>query len=425
MAMGNGDTTSARRPSARWSLSDHRILVLAITAGAVAANLYYGQTLLVDMAQGLGVGESTIGAIVASTQLSYAVGLVLLVPLGDVADRRRLVSILLAATMVVLAGVATAPNAAVLLIASIMLGLVNVTPQIALPLAVHLSRPADRGRVAGQIMTGLLTGILLSRTVAGIIGGQFGWRTMYGCAAVWTAVLLVACRRALPISPKTTDWAYRDLVANTFLLAVRTRGLRRPMLYGFLAFAVLTGFWTTLPARLSGAPFERGPTAVGLIALIGVGGALAAPRAGRIADMGRGRLVTLCGLLMIASSFCVLAAGRSSLVVLALGVVLLDVGYSAANSANQQRIFASAGETAARLNTIYVVTLFAGGTLGTNAALAIWQQWGWTGVCLFGGLLASAGAAAATTDFDFRGRRVRGDGPTPSEMPTPREQSVN
>ncbi len=395
-------------------LGTRTVWVLAVGAGATVASNYYSQPLLGEMARSLNVPQSLTGYVPALTQAGYALGLLLFVPLGDVFERRRLALTILWIGIASLIAVAVAPNYAWLAVASFLLGLTNITPQLLVPLAAHLAPPSQRGRVVGMVMGGLLVGILLSRTFAGLLGGSLGWRAVYWCAAALLMVLAFVLRATLPRSQPASDLSYAKLLTSMPVLLWEEPALRQSCLFGATSFGCFSIFWSTLTFRLEGPPFGYGSEVAGLFGLVGVAGVVAASLAGRLGDRFDPRRLILIGLTVTLSSFLALWALGDSLAGLAAGVLLLDAGVQGTHICNQTRIFAVRPEARNRLNTVYMVCYFLGGGLGSMLGAYAWSMWGWDGVCASGALMATVGLVAFFATALPRRGRVAGAEPAGS-----------
>lgn len=365
-------------------ISARLVLLLSIAAAATVANLYYAQPLLPEMARSLAVTAQEVGWVPVLTQVGYAVGLLLFIPLGDAVERRGLILGLVLASAAALVAAAVAPGAGWLAAASLAVGFFTVVPHVALPLAAHLADPGERGRVIGLIMSGVLAGILLARTAAGLVGGALGWRAVYALAAACMVLLWFGLARLLPPSPPERSVRYADLIASLVPLFRDEAELRRPSLIGAMVFASFSVFWTTLAFFLETPPYGWGAEAAGLFGLIGLAGALAVPRVGRLADRRGARFATGVSLLVALSSFAVFALLGRHLAGLVLGVVLLDVGVQSAHVANLARVHALDPAARSRRNTVYMVSYFAGGALGTWLGVRAWARFGWAGTCAAG-----------------------------------------
>lgn len=364
-----------------------RTLLFAVGGGAAVGNLYWAQPLLEEIASALHTSSSTAGLLVTVTQVGYALGILLLVPLGDVLDRRRLVPGVLVASAVALLLAAAAPTFGVLLGALALVGLTTVAGQLLTPLAGDLADPADRGRVVGTVASGMLTGILVSRTVSGLVAEAFGWRAIYVLAAVVAVVLAVLLRRAVPQLPRREALPYPRLIDSVFRVVAQHRSVRVTLVLGATSFAVFTMFWTALTFLLSAAPFGYSPAAIGLVGLAGLAGAVAAQRVGRLHDRGLSVPVTGAALALGLVSLVVAGTGARSIVVVLVAVVLLDVGVQAANVLNQTRLFAIDPAARSRLNTAFVTGNFVGGAIGSASASVLWGLGGWTAVTVGGAVL--------------------------------------
>jgi predicted MFS family arabinose efflux permease len=338
------------------------------------------------MTRSFGVTARTVGWVPMLTQVGYALGLLLFIPLGDALERRRLILVLVLASAAALLGAATAPGAGWLALASLAVGFFSVVPHVALPLAAHLAAPGQRGRVIGLIMSGILAGILLARTAAGLVGGAFGWRVVYAVAAAGMVGLVIGLARLLPPSPAERSVRYGELLASLLPLVRDEAELRRPSLIGAMVFAAFSVFWTTLAFFLETPPYHWGARGAGLFGLIGLSGALVAPSVGRLSDRRGPRFATGLALTVALASFAIFAAFGRNLAGLVLGVVLLDVGIQSTHVANLARVHALDPAARSRRNTVYMVSYFAGGALGTWLGVRAWESFGWAGVCAAGGV---------------------------------------
>ncbi|WP_260852642.1 MFS transporter [Curtobacterium pusillum] len=373
--------------SDRTGMTPARTLLFAIAGGAAVGNLYWAQPLLDEIASSLGTSAAVAGLLVTLTQVGYALGILLVVPLGDVLDRRRLVPGVLVASAVTLLFAAVAPSFAVLLVALALVGLTTVAGQLLIPLAGDLADPASRGRVVGTIASGVLTGILVSRTVSGLVADAFGWRTIYVVAAVAALVFAVLLRRAIPELDRRDRVRYPALIASVFRAVAAHRSVRVTLVISSAVFAVFTMFWTALTFLLSAEPFGYSTSAIGLVGLAGLAGAVAAQRVGRLHDRGVSVPVTGATIALVLVSLVVAGLGSRSIVVVLVAVVLLDVGVQATNVLNQTRLFAIDPAARSRLNTAFVTGNFVGGAIGSALASVLWNAGGWTAVTVGGAVL--------------------------------------
>lgn len=370
-------------------LSSRTRWALAIGCGLSVGNLYYLQPLLARVALDFGVSEGLAGLASTLAQVGYALGMLFVVPLGDVRERRSLVVAMLGVSVLLALATAFAPTFPLLLIASLGLGIATCSPQILVPFAAALAPEKDRGRVIGFVMAGLLLGILLARTFSGFVGGALGWRTVYLIAAGLAVLLAVALRLLLPKGEPSATVRYRDLMRSIITLAREEPVLRESAVYGALVFAAFSAFWTTLAFYLR--TKGLGPEATGLFGLVGAAGAFTAPAAGRLADRGGPRTTILFGIAGVLVSFVILLQG--SIPALIVGVLLLDVGVQATHVSNQSRFYALRPESRSRMNTFYMTLYFVGGSAGSAVGAGAWSVARWPGVCAFGILCAVLAAA--------------------------------
>ncbi|WP_260871654.1 MFS transporter [Bacillus sp. X1(2014)] len=369
------------------AMSKKLILLMSLACGMAVANLYYNQPLLADMGRTFHATAHQVSNIAMFTQIGYAVGMFLFVPMGDMKERRQLIASLLIAVTISLIGIATAQNLLWINLASLAVGVTTVAPQIILPLAAQLAAPMERGKVIGNIMGGLFIGILLARTVSGLIGGSLGWRTMYWIAAAMMLALAIILRTFLPKSYPESRLSYPGLYKSIGHLIVNQPILREASLIGAMLFGSFSVFWTSLSFFLEGEPYHYGSEVAGLFGLVGIVGVAGAPVVGRLAD--RFNAKTMVGLLTGISLLSYLFFGflGTSLWAIFVGVVLLDLGVQGAQVSNQTRIYSLIPEARSRLNTVYMVSYFLGGSLGSTLSGYAWSWWKWQGVCLTGGLM--------------------------------------
>ncbi len=367
------------------------VLLLAFTCGAAVANLYYAQPLLNTIAHAFSVSNSTAGLLVTVTQAGYVVGLALLVPLGDLLERRRLIAAMLLLAAAGLAAGAAAPSFAVFALAVAALGVTGVVAQIVVAMSSSLAGEHERGSVVGTVMSGLLIGILVARTISGLVAQLLGWRVIFVLAAVVMVLLAGVLRSALPRVPATERLRYPALLRSVLELVRNEPLLRQRMLLGATAFGCFSVLWTSVAFLLSGAPYHYGNAVIGLFGLAGLAGALAAPVAGRLADRGRGRAAMSGSILVLLLSWGLLAFGHSSVVALIAGIVVLDLGAQAMHISNQSAVYSLHGQARSRLTTAYMVAYFSGGVALSAATSALYSSGGWDAVCALGAATAAVG----------------------------------
>jgi predicted MFS family arabinose efflux permease len=387
------ETGAAPSAMPRGVMTPRLTLLFAVAGGAAVGNLYWAQPLLDFIARDLHASTATAGWLVTVTQVGYAAGIVLVVPLGDVLVRRRLIPVIMTCAAVALVGCALAPSFAVLLLAITALGLTTVAGQILTPLAGDLADDAHRGRVVGTVVSGLLTGILVSRTISGLVAGAAGWRAIFAAAAVVDIALAILLYRAIPPLPTKTRLRYPALIASVGTVIRRERTVRWTMVLGATAFGVFTLFWTALTFLLSGPPFSYPVSVIGLFGLAGLAGAITAQRAGRFHDRGWSLPVTGGAYTLAIVAFVVAGLAGHTVAGVLVAVVLLDIAVQAANILNQARILAISQEERSRLNTTFVFGNFVGGAIGSAVASVLWSVGGWTAVTTAGAALSVFGLA--------------------------------
>jgi predicted MFS family arabinose efflux permease len=361
------------------------MMLLASGAGFAVASLYYSQPMLGVLGADIGASDRAIGMVPMATQLGYALGILLLAPLGDRYDRRRIILIKAAVLTAALLLAGAAPSIGILLVASLVIGLSATMAQDIVPAAATLASEQHRGKVVGTIMTGLLMGILLSRVVSGGVAEYFGWRGMFIGAAVSIAAIGIACWRGLPRFKATTHLSYASLLGSLGKLVKHHPALRRAALAQGLLSVGFSAFWSTLAVMLHAAPFHLGSAAAGAFGLAGAAGALAAPLAGRIADRKGPELVTRLGIGLTTLSFAAMAlsstlSSHAQLVLLALAAIGFDLGVQATLVAHQTIVFGIEPGARSRLNAVLFVGMFIGMAAGAALGSLLLAQWGWIGV---------------------------------------------
>ncbi|WP_368396739.1 MFS transporter [Streptomyces sclerotialus] len=379
-------------------LSRGVVILFAVACGAAVANVYFSQPLLVTMGHDLAMSPALVGSVVTLTHVGYGLGLFFLVPLGDVADRRRLIVTQLLLLVVALAVVAAARTAALLLVGMAATGFLAVVTQTLVAFAASLAPPAGRGRVVGLVTSGVVVGILLARTASGLIADLAGWRSVYLASASLTALLALVLYRVLPRHSDATPTTlrYGQLLRSTVTLFARERLLRLRALFGLLVFAAFSTLWSAVALPLSESPYYLPHSAIGALGLIGVAGALAATVAGRLNDRGLSRRTTGIALALLGASWLPLAFTRSSLWALVVGVILLDLAVQAVHVTNQTLIYALHPEAGSRLIGGYMVFYSVGSATGAIAATSLYSVAGWHAVCALGAAFSCLGLALWT-----------------------------
>ncbi|HEV3186721.1 MAG TPA: MFS transporter [Acidimicrobiales bacterium] len=371
-------------------LSNGLITLMAVAIGVIVANLYYQQPLLHQISHDFHVGTARASLLMTLSQVGYAIGLAFVVPLGDVWPRRRLVVGIFVLAAVTMAVSASLTSFTILAVVTLVIGLSSVGGQVLIPLAADLAEPEQRGRVIARVMTGLLLGVLLSRTVSGLIAQLSSWRVVYWSAAGLLAIMAVVLHRVLPKEAAREHVAYRKLVGGVFSLFVTQRQLRRRAYLGAVIFASNNALWTTLSFLLAGAPFHYSNAVIGLFGLFGVAGVLAANAAGHQADRQRTRASTVIFATLMLLAFVILALGRNTVILLALGIIVLDTGMQGMQITNQSLIYGLLPGGRSRLNSAYMVSAFVGASIGSYLAGQLYAHFGWYGDCWLGGGLGVA-----------------------------------
>ena len=377
------------------------VLLLASGAGLAVASLYYSQPMLGILATDMGASTQDIGLVPTLTQLGYALGILLLAPLGDRHDRRQIILIKAILLVASLLATAFAPSLGILLAASLAIGLTATLAQDIVPAAATLAPAARRGKVVGTVMTGLLLGILLSRVVSGFVADHFGWRSMFVVAAAGVAVIGIAVWRGLPRFAPTTTLPYRALLASLWALMRRHASLRQAALAQGLLSLGFSAFWSTLAVMLHAKPFEMGSAVAGAFGLAGAAGALAAPLAGHLADRRGPALVTRLGAGLTAISFAALCLSpflstTGQLWLLGIGTLGFDLGVQTALIAHQTIVYGIDPGARSRLNAVLFVGMFIGMAAGSTLGSTVLAHWGWPAVT---GLATAASLAALVVRF--------------------------
>ncbi|GCF07825.1 MFS transporter [Dictyobacter arantiisoli] len=384
---------------------DRRLVWLMAVACALAvANLYYIQPMLASMARDFSVSVGQVGVVATMGQVGYACGLLLIIPLGDNYNQRKLIVGMLVAVIIALVAMALAPSILLVTVASFLVGLATVVPQLIIPYAASLAPEKARGQVVGTVMSGLLIGILLARTLSGFIAAQWGWREMYWIAAVMMIVLAVVVRFFLPndLSAKGS-MSYPQLLHSLWDLLREESILREVIIFGSMAFGAFSAFWVTLSFYLETPPYHFGSEVAGLFGLVGVVGALAASLVGKIADRRDPRFANGVSLVITLISFVLMWLAGQWLVGLIIGTILLDLGTQANQVTSQARIYSIRPEARNRMNTVYMFCYFVGGSLGSMLGTFGWGVAKWNGVSL----VACAFLVVALVAYAWRTLKLR------------------
>ncbi|MFJ2648067.1 MFS transporter [Streptomyces sp. NPDC087420] len=380
------------------------VLLLAFACGVTVANIYYAQPLLSPIASTFGVSAGSTALVVTLTQLGYALGLVLLLPLGDLLENRALASRTLLVTAAALVAAGLSPYFGVFLAASVLVGTTSVVAQILVSFGVHLAPERERGKFVGTVMSGLLLGILLARTVSSLVAAAWGWRAIYLISAVLMVALSVLLVRMLPERRPVHSGSYPKLLLSLGHLVREEPALRRRAVIQALMFGAFSCFWTSVAFELI-TRHHLGQVGIGAFALVGAAGAAAAPLAGRLSDRGHARVGSGLALVLAAGALVLACLGAGSLILLALAGVLLDFAVQSHQVFSQREIFGLRADARARVNTVFMGSVFLGGAAGSGIAGILHDGHGWTGVTLFGAALPVVGLAVWTVST-LRQRRT-------------------
>lgn len=356
------------------------ILLFAITGGVAVGNLYTAQPLLNDIALSFGAQPDSASMLITFTQPGYATGILLLVPLGDIRNRRRLIPAILFLSALSLCLTAVAPSMPLLMAAMALTGLTTVAGQLLTPFAGDLASPSQLGKVLGTIISGMLIGILLSRTVSGVIADFLGWRAVYFIAAGGALILAFLMLRMLPADIPRQHLSYRELMRSLLSTIAESATVRITLLIAACGFLVFTLFWTSLTFLLSSAPYSYTVSQIGLTGLAGLAGALMARRAGILHDRGHSVMATGLALLLALVAIGVAAWGRNNLYLIILAIILIDIAVQTLNVLHQTRIISINPAMRSRLSTIFVVSNFIGAAVGSALAGILWRAGGWSAV---------------------------------------------
>ncbi|MCA9792650.1 MAG: MFS transporter [Candidatus Eremiobacteraeota bacterium] len=359
-----------------------RLLWLLTTAAAVtAANIYISQPLLEEIGHSFGQPPAHTGLVLTLTQLGYVAGLILLAPLGDVVEKRRLLLAMLGVDVLVTLAAGLTTNFAIFLVLAFVVGLTNVQAQIVFP---YVAGHHNGNRNLGIVLSACLVGVLLSRTFSGLIGEHLGWRAVYFAMALGLSLLALVLYQTMPAAPPDEELSYSRLLASLYQLFLSRPQVRSIALTGALIYGSLTAFWASLAFYLQGPAFRLGPEAVGAFGLIGLAGAMASNLTGRYLDRLQVKQFLLALIAMMLLSYLVLLVSGPSIPTLVAAVILLDLGAQGASVSNQSEIYRLYSDARTRLNTIYKVVYFLGAALGSALSTWAWQHEGWAGVCLVG-----------------------------------------
>lgn len=362
----------------------HLLLLLAVISGLAVANLYYNQPLLNDICRDLRVNEFTANLIPMVTQIGYALGLLFIIPLGDLYSRRRIIVVNFSLLSVSMLSIALSKNVGFVLASSLITGICSVMPQIFIPIASQFSKPEDKSKNVGVLVSGLLTGILGSRVISGIVGEYWGWRTMYYLAAVIMLFCIFIVLRIIPDMAVNYKGTYKELMKSLFAIFRQRKDIRLSSLRAGLCFGSFLSLWACLAFKLSGEPFYAGNNIIGMLGLCGVAGALTASLVGRYVRILGVKRLNYIGCLIIIVSWSIMYVFQNTYLGFIVGIMLIDIGMQCIQLSNQTYVLTSLPNASNRVNTIFMTTYFVGGALGTFLAGTFWHVMQWDGVVAVG-----------------------------------------
>ncbi len=389
--------SSAQQASVSFVLT----FVLAVSAGAIVANIYYAQPLDGLIGAALHLPPWGVGLVMTLMQIGYGLGLVFLVPLGDLVENRRLIVAILLLNGAALLGLSLTSTISTFFVFALLVGITSATVQIIIPFSAHLAPARQRGQVVGNVMSGLLMGIMLSRPTASFLAHYGNWRLVFGLSGGLMFALALVLSFALPTFPRRSELTYGKILRSLGPLLVNVPELRRRGGYQAALFGAFSLFWTAVPLFLAGSTFSLTQQGIGLFALVGTAGAFIAPLAGRIADRGWSRPATGCAMIMVLLSFGLVAIGGAigSMIVLVIGAVILDAGVALNLVLSQRTIYSLAADIRARLNGLFIALFFVGGAFGSALASFAYALGGWPATCLAGAGFAALALCAYATEF--------------------------
>ncbi|WP_259445683.1 MFS transporter [Paenibacillus lautus] len=360
-------------------------LLFAIACGMSVANIYFAQPLLDELSYEFNLDYAVIGILITVTQIFYALGLLLLVPLGDLLNQRRLIIGQMAISVAALVIVGTASSGAMLFAGLALVGLLAVVTQTIVAFVATVAAPAERGRAVGMVTSGIVIGILLARTISGVLKDLAGWRSVYLVSAALMLFMVYALYKVLPnVERKVKTLSYSQLLKSVLVLFLQERLLRVRAVLAMLIFTAFSILWTPLVLPLSAPPLSLSHSAIGAFGLVGVVGALAAAKAGKLADRGYGQRTTGIALSLLLLSWLPISYTERSLFALVIGIILLDLAVQAVHVTNQSMIFALRPQARSRMVAGYMIFYSIGSAAGSIASTHIYAQYGWHGVCMLG-----------------------------------------
>ena len=380
------------RTSENATLTPFLKYLITIGCGVVVANLYYCQPLLGALSRAFHVSEESASFVNICSQMGYGLGLFFIVPLGDMLARRKLLIWMHLLAALTLLGFAFSPDIEWLYFFSVCVGITSTACQVFIPLAMHLASDEDRGKILGIILGGLLTGILLSRSLSGFAAQYFGWQSIYFISTGFMIIMAFLVWKYIPGEQPAFKGNYWKLIRSLFQLFKEQKIIRESAWIGACLFGAISAFWSTMAFFLEKSPFEYSLSMIGLFGIIGAGGALISPVVGRITDSQGPFKPMRFGILMMMAGYLILFEGKNGIALVIAGIILIDMGLQCTHIPNLSRNYSLLPDARTRLNTIYMTFFFIGGTLGSSIGSIAWNIGGWTSVCIVGIIMVALGS---------------------------------
>jgi predicted MFS family arabinose efflux permease len=366
--------------------------LITIGCGVIVANLYYCQPLLGEFSRYFKVSEESASFVNICSQMGYGLGLFFIVPLGDMLARRGLLIWMHLLAALALIGTGFSPNINWLYFFSIAVGITSTACQVFIPLAMHLASEDERGKVLGILMGGLLTGILLSRSLSGFVAEYLGWQAVYFISSGFMIIMSFLIWKFIPGEQPSFKGSYWQLMRSLFSLFKEQPVIRESAWIGACLFGAISAFWATMAFFLEKPPFGYSLSVIGLFGIIGAGGALVAPFIGRVTDKYGPFKPMRSGIFLMLGGYLILLAAKNGIALMIIGIILIDMGLQSTHIPNLSRNYSLLPHARTRLNTIYMTFFFIGGTIGSSLGSVAWNKGGWTGVCFSGIILVILGA---------------------------------
>lgn len=373
-----------KKQHTQYGISPLLTWIISTACAIVVANLYYIQPLLGELSQYFHVSQLSAGVVATLTQVGFATGIILVLPLADIMEKKSLINIMLILSSISLLLMFFSTNFFITCISSLLIGFTSVITQLLVPFAAQLANQDERGGIIGKVTSGLLIGILLSRVTSGLLSNYFEWRIVYLLAAIAMIILTIALRTLLPECAPQSKIKYVQSLKSIVKLIKDFPILREASISGAMAFGAFSSFWTSLTFLLEEPVYHMGSNIAGLFGLLGIIGALGSPFFGKVADKKGPKYAVGIGIIFITLSYLLLLRFGLKIWGLISGVIILDLGTQICNVCNQARVQQLTDEARNRVTAVYVFSYFTGGALGSLLSSFNYTHFGWTGVCILG-----------------------------------------